>query len=114
MGRTASQSTGRRAPELIPAFTFGMDRCTGLLIGVHAVNGTTGDITSIRLGVPAEGSVAATILEGHPGRVGVRPRLLTFRSSSTCRRAWDFLLFSFALTVMFSLCYMTNIWKHAV
>jgi len=52
MGRTASQSTGRRAPELIPAFTFGMDQCTGLAIAVHAVNGTTRDITSILFGVP--------------------------------------------------------------
>lgn len=52
---------------LLP-FTFGMApvNALALLIAVHAVNGTTGDITSILFGVPGEASAAATILDGHP------------------------------------------------
>src|ERR687896_1828784 len=52
---------------LLP-FTFGMHPISAfaLLIAVHAVNGTTGDITSILFGVPGEGSAAASILDGHP------------------------------------------------
>ncbi|MBI4524727.1 MAG: tripartite tricarboxylate transporter permease [Deltaproteobacteria bacterium] len=52
---------------LLP-FTFGMDpiKAMALLIAVHAVGATTGDITSILFGVPGEGSAAATILDGHP------------------------------------------------
>jgi putative tricarboxylic transport membrane protein len=52
---------------LLP-FTFGMDPISAfaLLIAVHAVNGTTGDITSILFGVPGEGSAAASVLDGHP------------------------------------------------
>jgi len=51
---------------LLP-FTFGMDpiNAFALLIAVHAVNGTTGDITSILFGIPGEGSSAALILDGH-------------------------------------------------
>jgi TctA family transporter len=52
---------------LLP-FTFGMEpiNAMALLIAVHAVGATTGDITSILFGVPGEGSAAATILDGHP------------------------------------------------
>ena len=52
---------------LLP-FTFGMNpiNAMALLIAVHAVGATTGDITSILFGVPGEGSAAATILDGHP------------------------------------------------
>src|SRR3990172_3891795 len=52
---------------LLP-FTFGMNpiNAMALLIALHAVGATTGDITSILFGVPGEGSAAATILDGHP------------------------------------------------
>ena len=36
------------------------------LIGMTAVTNTTGDITSILLGVPGEPTAAATIVDGHP------------------------------------------------
>jgi putative tricarboxylic transport membrane protein len=36
------------------------------LLGMSAVTNTTGDITSILLGVPGEPTTAATILDGHP------------------------------------------------
>src|SRR5688572_20291066 len=36
------------------------------LLGMAAVTGTTGDITSILFGVPGETTTAATIVDGHP------------------------------------------------
>ena len=36
------------------------------LLGMSAVTNTTGDITSILIGVPGEPSTAATIVDGHP------------------------------------------------
>src|SRR4030042_7203204 len=36
------------------------------LIGMAAVTNTTGDITSILLGVPGEPTAAATVVDGHP------------------------------------------------
>ena len=42
----------------VQAFSF--------LLGMSAVTNTTGDITSILLGVPGEPTTAATILDGHP------------------------------------------------
>lgn len=36
------------------------------LLGMQAVCGTTGDITSILFGVPGEATTAATIVDGHP------------------------------------------------
>ncbi len=44
--------------EPISAFCF--------LLGMHAITGTTGDITSILFGIPGEGTAAATILDGYP------------------------------------------------
>ena len=44
--------------EPIAAFSF--------LLGMHAITGTTGDITSILFGIPGEGTSAATILDGYP------------------------------------------------
>jgi TctA family transporter len=44
--------------EPISAFSF--------LLGMHAITGTTGDITSILFGIPGEGTAAATILDGYP------------------------------------------------
>src|SRR5919108_1710126 len=42
----------------ISAFAF--------LLGMLAVTGTTGDLTSILFGIPGEGSSAALILDGYP------------------------------------------------
>ena len=42
----------------IQAFSF--------LLGMHAITGTTGDITSILFGIPGEGTSAATIMDGYP------------------------------------------------
>src|SRR5258705_10552759 len=36
------------------------------LLGMLAVNGTTGALTSILFGIPGEGSSAAPMLEGYP------------------------------------------------
>ena len=44
--------------EPISAFCF--------LLGMHAITGTTGDITSILFGIPGEGTAAATIIDGYP------------------------------------------------
>lgn len=44
--------------EPISAFAF--------LLGMHAITGTTGDITSILFGIPGEGTAAATIMDGYP------------------------------------------------
>ena len=44
--------------EPISAFSF--------LLGMHAITGTTGDITSILFGIPGEGTAAATIIDGYP------------------------------------------------
>lgn len=44
--------------EPISAFSF--------LLGMHAITGTTGDITSILFGIPGEGTAAATIMDGYP------------------------------------------------
>ena len=44
--------------EPISAFAF--------LLGMLAVTGTTGDLTSILFGIPGEGSSAALILDGYP------------------------------------------------
>src|SRR5919106_6441768 len=44
--------------EPISAFAF--------LLGMLAVTGTTGDLTSILFGIPGEGSAAALILDGYP------------------------------------------------
>jgi putative tricarboxylic transport membrane protein len=37
-----------------------------LLIGIVSVTATTGDLTSILLGVPGEATAAATVVDGHP------------------------------------------------
>jgi TctA family transporter len=56
------------ALALMLPFTFGMDSVSAFafLLGMLAVTGTTGDITSILFGVPGESISAATILDGHP------------------------------------------------
>lgn len=45
---------------LPPSQTF------ALLIGVAAVAATTGDLTSILVGIPGEATAAATVVDGHP------------------------------------------------
>jgi putative tricarboxylic transport membrane protein len=56
------------ALALMLPFTFSMDPVSAFafLLGMLAVTGTTGDITSILFGVPGESISAATILDGHP------------------------------------------------
>ena len=56
------------ALALMLPFTFGMDPVSAFafLLGMLAVTGTTGDITSILFGVPGEAVSAATIVDGHP------------------------------------------------
>ncbi|MEE9611913.1 MAG: tripartite tricarboxylate transporter permease [Desulfatiglandales bacterium] len=44
--------------EPISAFAF--------LLGMHAITGTTGDLTSILFGIPGEGTATATIMDGYP------------------------------------------------
>src|SRR2546426_3570169 len=68
--------------EPVPAFCF--------LLGMLAVTGTTGDLTSILFGIPGEGSSAALILDGYPmskkgeagralGGGGLRPLICPLR-----------------------------------
>ena len=49
-------------------FTYSMEPVAafGFLLGMLAVTGTTGDITSILFGIPGEFVSAATIIDGHP------------------------------------------------
>ena len=52
---------------LMLPFTFDMTavQAFAFLLGMSAVVGTTGDITSILFGVPGEATTAATVLDGH-------------------------------------------------
>ena len=53
-----------------------------LMIGIATVTATTGDLTSILLGVPGEPGSAATIVDGHPmARRGEAARAMGRRSS---------------------------------
>ena len=49
-------------------FTYSMEPVAAIafLLGMLAVTGTTGDITSILFGIPGESVSAATIIDGHP------------------------------------------------
>lgn len=49
-------------------FTYSMEPVAafGFLLGMLAVTGTTGDITSILFGIPGESVSAATVIDGHP------------------------------------------------
>ncbi len=53
---------------LMLSFIFNMTpvEAFAFLLGMHSVVATTGDLTSILIGVPGEGSCAATILDGFP------------------------------------------------
>lgn len=59
---------GPATMALMLPFTFQMKavEAFAFLLGMAAVTGTTGDITSILFGVPGESTAAATIVDGHP------------------------------------------------
>jgi putative tricarboxylic transport membrane protein len=59
---------GRLSIALAIPFVFGMDTMGGavFLLTMHAVNGTSGQISSIMFGVPGDGDDAATTLDGYP------------------------------------------------
>ncbi len=59
---------GKLSIALAIPFVFGMDMIAGavFLLTMHAVNGTSGQISSILFGVPGDSDDAATILDGHP------------------------------------------------
>lgn len=58
---------GPATMALMLPFTFQMKavEAFAFLLGMAAVTGTTGDITSILFGVPGESTAAATIVDGH-------------------------------------------------
>ncbi len=59
---------GRLSIALAIPFVFGMDKVAGavFLLTMHAVNGTSGQISSILFGVPGDGDDAATTIDGYP------------------------------------------------
>ncbi len=59
---------GRLSIALAIPFVFGMELVSGavFLLTMHAVNGTSGQISSILFGVPGDGDDAATTLDGYP------------------------------------------------
>src|SRR5262245_32361920 len=59
---------GGPALALMLPFTFKMQafEAFAFLLGMAAVLGTTGDITSILFGIPGEAHTAATVVDGHP------------------------------------------------
>ena len=59
---------GRLSIALAIPFVFGMDKMAGavFLLTMHAVNGTSGQISSILFGVPGDGDDAATTIDGYP------------------------------------------------
>ena len=59
---------GRLSIALAIPFVFGMETIPGavFLLTMHAVNGTSGQISSILFGVPGDGDDAATTIDGYP------------------------------------------------
>jgi putative tricarboxylic transport membrane protein len=59
---------GRLSVALAIPFVFGMEMIPGavFLLTMHAVNGTSGQISSIMFGVPGDGDDAATTIDGYP------------------------------------------------
>ncbi len=59
---------GKLSIALAIPFVFGWEMIPGaiFLLTMHAVNGTSGQISSILFGVPGDGDDAATVLDGHP------------------------------------------------
>ena len=58
---------GSAALAILMPLTLGLppSEAFALLIGVAAVVATTGDLTSILVGIPGEGTSAATVVDGH-------------------------------------------------
>lgn len=56
------------ALALLLPLTIGLEptQATALLLGVVAVTATTGDLTSILVGIPGEATAAATVVDGYP------------------------------------------------
>src|SRR5215204_5725506 len=59
---------GRLSIALAIPFIYGMEMIPGavFLLTMHAVNGTSGQISSIMFGVPGDGDDAATTIDGYP------------------------------------------------
>lgn len=59
---------GKLSIAMAIPFVYGMDMVAGavFLLTMHAVNGTSGQISSIMFGIPGDGDDAATTLDGHP------------------------------------------------
>lgn len=59
---------GKLSIALAIPFVFGMEMVAGavFLLTMHAVNGTSGQISSIMFGVPGDGDDAATTIDGYP------------------------------------------------
>ena len=59
---------GKLSIALAIPFVYGWDMIPGaiFLLTMHAVNGTSGQISSILFGVPGDGDDAATVLDGYP------------------------------------------------
>ena len=59
---------GKLSVAMAIPFVYGMDMLTGavFLLTMHAVNGTSGQISSIMFGIPGESDDAATTLDGYP------------------------------------------------
>jgi TctA family transporter len=59
---------GKLSIAMAIPFVFGMDMIAGavFLLTLHAVNGTSGQISSIMFGIPGDGDDAATVLDGYP------------------------------------------------
>lgn len=59
---------GKLSIAMAIPFIYGMDMIAGavFLLTMHAVNGTSGQISSIMFGIPGDGDDAATTLDGHP------------------------------------------------
>jgi putative tricarboxylic transport membrane protein len=59
---------GKLSIAMAIPFVYGMDMVAGavFLLCMHAVNGTSGQISSIMFGIPGDGDDAATTLDGYP------------------------------------------------
>jgi TctA family transporter len=59
---------GKLSIAMAIPFIYGMDMISGavFLLTLHAVNGTSGQISSIMFGIPGDGDDAATTLDGYP------------------------------------------------
>jgi putative tricarboxylic transport membrane protein len=59
---------GKLSVAMAIPFVYGMDMLAGavFLLTMHAVTGTSGQISSIMFGIPGESDDAATTLDGHP------------------------------------------------